>query len=57
MAVMKPDKRGAGRREGLQRIVKARTIDRAKVNRVIGRADDETMLTVTRALALFLGLA
>jgi hypothetical protein len=24
---------------------------------VIGRADDETMLTVTRALALFLGLA
>ena len=29
----------------------------AKVNRVIGRADDETMLTVTRALALFLGLA
>src|SRR6476660_2497723 len=33
------------------------SIDRAKVNRVIGRADDETMLTVTRALALFLGLA
>jgi mRNA interferase MazF len=33
------------------------SIDRTKVNRVIGRADDETMLTVTRALALFLGLA
>ena len=33
------------------------TISRAKVSRVIGRADDETMLTVTRALAVFLGLA
>jgi mRNA interferase MazF len=33
------------------------TIARAKVSRVIGRADEETMLTVTRALAVFLGLA
>ena len=33
------------------------TISRAKVSRVIGRADGETMLTVTRALAVFLGLA
>ena len=33
------------------------TISRAKISRVIGRADDETMLTVTRALAVFLGLA
>jgi mRNA interferase MazF len=33
------------------------TISRAKVSRVIGRVDDETMLTVTRALAVFLGLA
>jgi hypothetical protein len=33
------------------------TIGRAKVSCVIGRADDETMLTVTRALAVFLDLA
>jgi mRNA interferase MazF len=33
------------------------TIRRDKVSRVIGRADDETMLTVTRALAVFLWLA
>ena len=33
------------------------TISRAKVSRVIGRADDETMLTVIRALAVFVGLA
>ncbi len=33
------------------------TIRRDKVGRVIGRADDETMLTVTRSLAVFLGLA
>jgi mRNA interferase MazF len=33
------------------------TINRAKANRVIGRADAETMLAVTRALAVFLGLA
>ena len=33
------------------------TIRREKISRVIGRADDETMLAVTRALAVFLGLA
>jgi mRNA interferase MazF len=33
------------------------TIARAKVSRVIGRAEEETMLAVTRALAVFLGLA
>jgi mRNA interferase MazF len=33
------------------------TIRRDKVNRVIGHADEATMLAVTRALTVFLGLA
>ena len=33
------------------------TLRRDKVGRVIGRADDATMLAVTRALTVFLGLA
>jgi mRNA interferase MazF len=33
------------------------TILRDKVGRVIGRADEATMLAVTRALAVFMGLA
>jgi mRNA interferase MazF len=33
------------------------TIRRDKVSRAIGHADDATMLTVTRALAVFFGLA
>jgi mRNA interferase MazF len=33
------------------------TIRRDNISRVIGRAEEETMLTVTRSLALFLGLA
>ncbi len=32
------------------------TIRREKVRRVIGRVDEETMLTVVRAMALFFGL-
>jgi mRNA interferase MazF len=33
------------------------TISRDKIGNVIGRADDQTMATVTRALAVFLALA
>ena len=33
------------------------TASRAKVARVIGRADDATILAVNRALAVFLGIA
>jgi mRNA interferase MazF len=33
------------------------TIRRDKISRVIGHAEEATMLTVTRALVLFLGLA
>ncbi len=33
------------------------TAPREKISRIIGRADDETMLAINRALAVFLGLA
>jgi mRNA interferase MazF len=33
------------------------TVDRAKVGPPIGRLDEETMATITRNLALFLGIA
>lgn len=36
---------------------KPQTIAREKVGRVVGRLDDGTMVTVNRALALFLGFA
>lgn len=36
---------------------KAQSIAREKVGAVIGRLDDETMLAVNRALAVFLGFA
>jgi mRNA interferase MazF len=46
-----------GLREASQVMVhRPQTITRAKVSRVIGQADEETMLAVTRALAVFLGL-
>lgn len=38
-------------------IDKAQTVVREKVGRVIGRVDHETMVSVNRALALFLGFA
>ena len=38
-------------------IDKAMTVKRDRVGTAIGRAEDETMLTVTRLLAVFLGLA
>jgi mRNA interferase MazF len=33
------------------------TVRRGKIGKTIGRLDDETMLAVTRALAVFLGFA
>ena len=38
-------------------IDKAVSVKRDKIGAAIGRLDDETMLAVTRSLALFLGLA
>jgi mRNA interferase MazF len=36
---------------------KAHTVPREKIGRVIGRLEDETMSSVNRALATFLGFA
>ena len=36
---------------------KAQTIPRAKLGQPLGRLEDDPMLAVTRALALFLGIA
>jgi mRNA interferase MazF len=36
---------------------KAQTVPREKIGGTIGRLDDETLLAVTRALAVFLGFA
>lgn len=38
-------------------IDKAMSVRRERIGVPIGRLDDETMLTVTRALAIFLGIA
>lgn len=38
-------------------IDKAMSVRRERIGGPIGRLDDETMLTVTRALAVFLGIA
>lgn len=36
---------------------KAQTVPRKKIGEAFGRVDDETLLTVNRALAVFLGFA
>lgn len=36
---------------------KSQSVARAKIGQVIGRLDDETMVAVNRALAIFIGLA
>jgi mRNA interferase MazF len=36
---------------------KPQTVARARIGSTIGRLDDESMLAVTRALAVFLGFA
>jgi mRNA interferase MazF len=52
----------AGETTGLARpsqlmVDKVLTVPRAKVGRVIGRVQDESLVAVNRALAVFLGLA
>lgn len=54
---LRPSERN-GLREPSQVLVdKVLTLRRDKIGATIGRLEDETMLEVTRALALFLGLA
>ncbi len=47
---------GLGRRSQVM-VDKAQTVPRAKIGRVVGAVDDDAMLAVNRALALFLGFA
>jgi mRNA interferase MazF len=49
---------GNGLRKRSQVMVdKAQTVPRGKIGAVFGRLDETTMLAVTRALAVFLGMA
>jgi mRNA interferase MazF len=48
---------GNGLREASEIMVdKAQTVPREQIGPVLGRLDDATLVAVTRALALFLGL-
>ncbi len=52
-----PTRENGLRRPSQVMIDKAMTVPRAKLGQTFGRADDETMKTVDRALLRFLGLA
>jgi mRNA interferase MazF len=52
-----PDEENGLRRRSQVMIDKAQTVPRERVGETFGRLDDTTMLAVTRALAVFLGIA
>jgi mRNA interferase MazF len=52
-----PDEDNGLRKRSQVMIDKAQTVPREKIGETFGRLDDTTMLAVTRALAVFLGLA
>jgi mRNA interferase MazF len=54
---VKPDQGNGLRLRSQVMIDKAQTLPREKIGKTFGRLDDATMLAVTRALAVFLGLA
>jgi mRNA interferase MazF len=54
---VKPDRGNGLRLRSQVMIDKAQTLPREKIGKTFGRLDDATMLAVTRALAVFLGLA
>jgi mRNA interferase MazF len=54
---VEPDPANGLRKLSQIMIDKAQSIPRGKIGSRIGRLDDETMLAVTRALAVFLGFA
>lgn len=56
LPVMPSEDNGLRRPSQIQ-IDKIMTLRRNKVGAVIGRLDDDTMLSVTRSLAVFLGIA
>jgi mRNA interferase MazF len=54
---VKPDQGNGLRLYSQVMIDKAQTLPREKIGKTFGHLDDATMLAVTRALAVFLGLA
>jgi mRNA interferase MazF len=52
-----PDGGNGVRKRSQVMVDKAQTVPREKVGEPFGRLDDTTMLSVTRALAVFLGFA
>ena len=54
---MQPDASNGLRQPSQVMVDKMQAVPRPRVGPVIGRVDDTTMLTVDRALAVFLGLA
>ena len=54
---VEPTPRNGLRKPSQVQIDKAMTVRRERIGATIGRLEDETMLAVTRSLALFLGLA
>ena len=52
-----PDPRNGLRKVSQVMVDKVQTVAREKVGKTIGRLDDESMLAVNRALAVFLGFA
>ncbi|SRR5579883_1974646 len=54
---IQPTERNGLRKPSQIMIDKAMTVRRDKLGNTIGRVDDETMISVNRSLALFLGIA
>lgn len=54
---VKPSQRNGLLKPSQVQIDKTMTVKREKVGASVGRLDEETMLAVTRSLALFLGVA
>ena len=54
---VEPDDHNGLRKRSQVMVDKAQTVPREKVGEPLGRLDDSTMLSVTRALAVFLGFA
>jgi mRNA interferase MazF len=54
---VEPDEGNGLRKRSQVMIDKAQAVPREKIGETFGRLDDATMLTVTRALAVFLGFA
>lgn len=54
---VEPNEKNGLRKPSQIMVDKTLTVKREKVGATIGRADDETMIAVTRSLAVFIGFA